>query len=157
MIDKDNQFYIVKPGGTPSGPLSLDSLKVMARNGALTREHLYCTEGAEEWRPVTELVIIHSATRLVAPVPGGRPAVPRKPSSHLVFSVIMLAFTMMFFQISAVFALVALIFALMAESSYSNGDMVEFEHRARVAKVWCIVSVSVTAGIMFLFALFLHA
>ncbi len=136
------KYYITLPGGSPAGPLSLDALKVMARIGSLTAEHLYCEDGAPEWRPITELVIIHSATPVIPPVPGAvpRPHVPEKPQTYMVPSVILLALSVMAFYLSFIFAVVATVYACMADSSYNNNKLAECAHRGQVAKVWCIVA-----------------
>lgn len=135
------QYYITLPGGSPSGPLSLDALKVMASYGGLTPQHLYCENGAAEWRPITELVIIHAATPVIPPVPGGKfqPATSARPTTYLVPSIVLLALSVMIFVLSLIFAVVAVIYAAMAESAKPH-NIALCRRRARVAKIWCIVT-----------------
>ncbi len=154
----NNPYYITLPGGTPVGPLSLDALKVMARNGGLQAEHLYCTEGAEAWRPITELVIIHSATPVVSPLPMAHPVpATEKVNSYIVPAVVLLALSAMIFVLSLIFAVVAVIYAAMAESAKPH-NIELCRRRARVAKIWCIVT-GATMGlqVLLLLALLLFA
>lgn len=151
------QYYITLPDGSPSGPLSLDALKVMACNGGLTAQHLYCENGATEWRPITELVIIHAATPVIPPVPGSnlQPVTSERPTTYLVPSIVLLALSLMIFYFSIIFAVVAVVYAGLAESAYSDNRLQESAHNGRVAKVWCIVTgVTIGLQILVLLALF---
>ena len=137
----ENLYYITLPGREPLGPVSMDALRVMARNGALTAQHLYCTEGAQEWRPITELVIIHSATPVVPPLSGGSVTTgAEKQNTYLVPAIVMLVLSLIMFYLSILFAVLAVVYASMAESAASAGNVIMCRKHAQTAKIWCIVT-----------------
>ena len=43
------------PGGAPMGPLALDIVAELVRQGEITEDYLYTTADADEWRPIREL------------------------------------------------------------------------------------------------------
>ncbi|MBQ8376563.1 MAG: DUF4339 domain-containing protein [Akkermansia sp.] len=43
------------PDGAPMGPLALDIVAELVRQGEVTEDYLYTTAGADDWRPLREL------------------------------------------------------------------------------------------------------
>ena len=43
------------PGGAPMGPLALDIVAELVRQGEVTEDYLYTAADADEWRPIREL------------------------------------------------------------------------------------------------------
>lgn len=141
------QYYVVLPGGTPAGPYSLDTLKLMAFQRKIGNKHLYCEEGMPEWRPITELEVFPKL-----------PAVPSVPTSsvrtlntHMVSSILLLIFSCIACLPCFPFALVALIQACRAEQAGAT-DMATALRLADSARFWvnvCYVLVIVCLAVVF--------
>ena len=132
------RYYITNPGGVPTGPISLDSLRVMAQQGALTPDMLCRTEDSEEWKPAGEIVIIHEFPSLPTEVRA-------KPDTRLTKSIVLLVLSLMLFPLSFFVALPAVIFAALAENEYNSRRMDSCLRYADSARLWVNISVVVTA------------
>ncbi|MBQ2380123.1 MAG: DUF4339 domain-containing protein [Akkermansia sp.] len=132
------RYYITKPGGTPTGPISLDSLRVMAQQGALTPDMLCRAEDADEWKPAGEIVIIHNA-------PVHAPQACAKPDTRLTKSIVLLVLSLVLFPLSFFVAVPAVIFAALAENEYNHMRMNTCLSYAESARLWVNISVVVTA------------
>ena len=65
----ETSYYITRPGGTPTGPYTLDSLEQMAADGKLEPDFLYCVEGMPEWLPITRIVDLPGTSASLPPLP----------------------------------------------------------------------------------------
>ena len=80
------EYYVLKPGGSPMGPLTVDIIEELAKQGEHTADYLYAESGAEKWAPLAELGILAHASF----PPADLSEVPHvKPSSRLVWCVVL--------------------------------------------------------------------
>lgn len=133
------RYYITRPGGTPTGPLSLDSLRVMAQQGALSTDMLYCEEGGDEWKPVTEKVIIHHSRVVETPTPH-----VDKPDTRIVKSIVLLALGLTLCPLTFFPAVPALVYAVLSENAFTSLKYEESIRYSHSARTWVNVSTVVT-------------
>lgn len=105
------QYYVVLPGGTPAGPYSLDTLKLMAFQRKVSNKHLYCEEGMPEWRPIAELDIFPKVAATSVTGQTGE-----RINTHLIPAIIVLTLSCLFCLFTLPVAIVAIIQAARAES-----------------------------------------
>lgn len=143
------QYYVVLPGGTPAGPYSLDTLKLMAFQRKVSYKHLYCEEGMTEWRPIAELEVFPK----LPVVPPALASNVRTLNTHMVPSILLLIFSCIGCLPCFPFALVALIQACRAEQAGAT-DMATALRLADSARFWvnvCYVLVIVCLVLFFAF------
>ena len=49
------QYRLMLPGGSPMGPMTLDIVIELIRQGEVTQDYLYSTNGSEDWYPIRKL------------------------------------------------------------------------------------------------------
>ena len=144
------QYYVVLPGGTPAGPYSLDTLKLMAFQRRISNNHLYCEEGMPEWRPITELEIFPK----LPVVPSALTSNTRTLNSHMVSAVLLLVLSCVACFPCFPFALVALIQACRAEH-WSATDTAEAHRLADSARFWVNLCYVLGVGCLVLLFVFM--
>jgi TM2 domain-containing membrane protein YozV len=81
-------WYVLKPGGAPSGPSTAEDVATWLRTGALPFNTKVCRVGEKSWSRVHEVPELSKMAGLVpppppAPPPSGAPAAAIAPPTHV--------------------------------------------------------------------------
>ena len=166
----ETSYYITRPGGTPTGPYTLDSLEQMAADGKLEPDFLYCVEGMPEWLPITRIVDLPGTSASLPPLPTvpyveqriptpppGAPA-GEKPNFHFTSGCVLLVLSFLMFPLTIIFAIVALIQSGRADKAWFAGNVQESRRLADSAGLWVRVSwITVIVQIIAVVAMAIYA
>ena len=143
-----NEYYIAKAGSnTPIGPMTLEQIRMGVDQGSISPYYLYCTKGASEWRPLTELL---DGIPAIPPSPMATSQIPlqmapgiAKPANHLILAI----FTTLCCCLPL--GIVAIIKASSVDSLWNQGRYQEAQRAADSASSYC--TWGIILGIIFNF------
>ena len=130
------EYYIAQAGSTePIGPMTLEQIRMGVDQGAISPYYLYCTRGASEWRPLTELL---NQAPPIPSSPMGTTQAPvqmapgmAKPSNYLILAI----FTTLCCCLPL--GIIAIIKASSVDSLWHHGRYQEARKAADAAASYC--------------------
>lgn len=167
----ETSYYITRPGGTPTGPYTLDSLEQMAADGKLEPDFLYCVEGMPEWLQITRIVDLPGTSSPLPPLPTV-PTVPapeqtiptqsapagEKPNVRFTSGCILMVLSLIMFPLTLLFAIVVLIQSGRADRAWFAGDVQESRRLADSAELWVRISwITIAVQIIAVVAMAIYA
>lgn len=128
-------YYLKKPIGSPMGPLSVDIIEELVKQGEITADYLFAPEGSREWRPIGELPVLAHAVFS----PSELQLTPHvKPPMHLGWGIVLTIFGFFPLGILAIFK------SLKVAVHYGAGQYAEARRASDAVRKICILNIVVS-------------
>lgn len=128
-------YYLKKPTGSPMGPLSVDIIEALVKQGEITADYLFAPDGSEVWKPIAELPVLAHALFS----PSELQQTPHvKPPTHLGWGIVLTIFG--FFPLG----ILAIVKSLKVAEHYGAGRYAEARRASDAVRNICILNIVVS-------------
>lgn len=140
-------YYLKKAAGTPMGPLSVDIIEELVKQGEITADYLYAPVGEETWKPIRELPVLARAAFSREEL---QQTPHIKPPSHLVWGILLTFFGFFPLGILAIFK------SQKVAEHYGAGRYAEARRASDAVRNVCILNIVVSIMLVLTYLAFAY-